>query len=78
MLRQVLENISSFLGVGRISYVLEQIGYQNPDEIARVVNTLSHKKVYYYETDELVPDNRVLFEDLLTRIQAKYNFVLHT
>ena len=77
LLRQVLENISSFLGVGQFSYVLGQIGITDVDEVARVVNTLSHKTVYYFESDELTPDNQAMFENVLTRIKNKYNFVLH-
>lgn len=77
LLRQVLENIASFLGVGQFGYVLGQIGITDVDEVARVVNTLSHKKVYYFESDELTPDNRVMFENVFVRIKEKYNFVLH-
>lgn len=77
ILRQVLENISSFLGVGRISYVLEQIGVEDVDEIARIVNTLSHKTVFRYEAKELVPDNEEMFLDIFNKLQNKYNFILH-
>lgn len=77
LLRQVLENISSFLGTGRISHVLEQIGINDSDEIARIVNTLSHKNVFRYEAKEMVPDNEELFIDIFNKIQNKYNFVIH-
>lgn len=77
LLRQVLENIASFLGVGQFSYVLEQVGMTDADDVARIVNTLSHKKVYYFESDELTPDNKAMFENVFTRIKDKYNFVLH-
>ena len=77
ILRQVLENISSFLGVGRISYVLEQIGVEDVDDIARIVNTLSHKTVFRYEAKELVPDNEEIFLDIFNKLQNKYNFILH-
>jgi wobble nucleotide-excising tRNase len=73
LLRQVLENIASFLGVGQFGYVLGQIGITDVDEVARVVNTLSHKKVYYFESDELTPDNKIMFENIFTRIKDKYN-----
>ncbi len=78
ILRQVLENISSFLGVGRISYVLEKIGYKDSEDISRIVNTMSHKNVFRYEAKELVPDNEELFKEIFNRIQNKYSFVLHT
>jgi len=77
LLRQVLENVASFLGVGQFGYVLEQVGITDADEVARVINTLSHKKVYYFESDELTPDNKALFDNVFTRIKEKYNFVLH-
>lgn len=77
ILRQVLENISSFLGVGRFSYALEQIGIEDTDEITRIVNTLSHKTVFRYEAKEMVPDNEALFLDIFNKIRNKYNFVIH-
>jgi hypothetical protein len=78
ILRQVLENISSFLGVGRFSYVLELIGFMDIDEIAQIVNTMSHKNVFRYEAKEMVPDNERKFIEIFERIQNTYNFVLHT
>lgn len=77
LLRQVLENIASFLGVGQFGYVLQQIGIIDLDEVARVINTLSHKNVYYFESDELTTDNKALFNNLFTKIKEKYHFVLH-
>lgn len=77
ILRQVLENVSSFLGIGRIGYVLEQIGIDDVDDVARIVNTLSHKTVFRYEAKELVPDNEELFRSIFSKLQNKYNFILH-
>lgn len=77
MLRQVLENVASFLGVGQFGYVLQQIGFTNPGRVAQLINTLSHKNVYYFESDDLGPDNLKLFEDVFQGIKQKYNFVLH-
>ena len=77
LLRQILENIASFLGVGQFAYVLKQIGLTDTDEIARIVNTLSHKTVFRYEAKELVPDNKELFKNIFDGIITKYNFVLH-
>lgn len=78
LLRQVLENVASFLGVGRVGYVLKQIGFDDPDQIASIINTLSHKNVYYFASDLVVPDNQRTFSDVLGKLQDKYNFVLHT
>ena len=77
LLRQVLENIASFLGVGRIAYVLEQIGIEDVNSVARIVNTLSHKTVFRYESKEMVPDNKELFLEIFDKLIKKYNFVIH-
>lgn len=78
LLRQVLENVASFLGVGQFGYVLKQIGIDDEDEVATIVNTLSHKKVYYFESDELKADPLKTFEKIFTGLKEKYQFVLHT
>ncbi|MFC0402537.1 AAA family ATPase [Paraburkholderia rhizosphaerae] len=77
MLRQVLENVASFLGVAQFGYVLNQIGIREPSRVADIVNALSHKKVYYYESDIVIPDNLKIFDDVMTGLLARYNFVLH-
>ena len=78
LLRQLLENVSSFLGAGRISYALKRIGFEDADEIARIVNTLAHKNVYYFESDRLVQDNLDLFEAIYEKLNAQYAFVIHS
>ena len=78
LLRQVLENIGSFLGVGQFGYVLKQIGIEDEDEVATIVNTMSHKKVYYFESDDLKPDTLATFDKIFTGLKKKYEFVLHT
>ena len=77
LLRQLLENVSSFLGVGQISYALKRIGFDDAEEVIRIVNTLAHKNVYYYESDLLVPDNLELFEAIYDKLNAHYAFVTH-
>ena len=77
LLRQLLEIVSSFLGKGHIRYALKRIGFEDADEIARIVNTLTHKNVYYYESDILVPDNLALFEDIYEKLNTQYAFVTH-
>lgn len=77
LLRQVLENIASFLGVGRVGYVLEQLGFAPEERTLEIVNFLSHKNVYRYDSSVLVPDNKKLFEDIFDRLMDKYKFVLH-
>ena len=77
LLRQLLESVSSFLGVGRFSYALERIGFEDPEEIARIVNILAHKNVYYYESDRLVPDTLRLFDEIYEKLNRRYEFVTH-
>ncbi|MVZ61963.1 AAA family ATPase [Sphingobacterium humi] len=76
LLRQVLENIASFLGVGQFSYVLEQIGITDQDRVAFIVNALSHLNVYYQQIDKPVPDNLEIFNEVLSRIMDKYRFII--
>ena len=75
LLRQVLENVSSFLGVGRISHVLRSIGFKNAEDITRIVHTLAHKDVYRYESPLLVPDSLALFNEILDKLTTRYEFV---
>lgn len=78
LLRQVLENISSFLGVGRPSYVLEQIGIADADRVNDIVNFLSHEKIYYLGNDRMNEDNENLFKEIFVGLKNKYKFILHT
>ena len=49
ILRQAMENVSSFLGTGRVSYALKQIGIDDANTVARIINMLSHKTVFRKE-----------------------------
>jgi hypothetical protein len=76
LLRQVLENIASFLGVGQFGFVLEQIGITDPQRVAFIVNALSHLNVYYQQIDRPVPDNLDLFYEVLGGLMEKYSFLI--
>lgn len=80
ILRQILENISSFLGVGRIGFVLKEIGYsqEDADRIALEDNALTHRNVYFPQTDIMVPDNKRLLIDIFHHIVEKYHFDFKT
>lgn len=78
LLRQALENIASFLGIGRFSYVLEQIGITDQAEITNIINTLAHEQVYRYTTDKMAEDNEKLFKKIFEKLKDKYSFVLHS
>jgi len=75
LLRQLLENISSFLGVSRFSYVLEQIGITNLEETSAKINALSHKNIYKIQFNEMNEDEEKTFKDIFRKIVEKYNFI---
>ena len=77
ILRQLLETVSSFLGVGRFSYALERIGYENTDEIAQIVNSLSHRNIYSYDLDHLAPANLQLLEEIMEKLKKTFDFKTH-
>ncbi len=78
LLRQILENIASFLGVGQFQYVLKQIGFTKDSGImANTINALTHQKVYYPQAEVMVPDNKKILVDVFNALMEKYNFVLH-
>lgn len=77
LLRQILENIASFLGVRNFSFVLKEIGITDEEKLAQIVNIMSHKTVFRYEFTEPVPDNREDMIKIFDGLMAKYNFVLH-
>jgi hypothetical protein len=77
MLRQLLEIISSFLGVGGIKKALEEVGYKEDfEKISNQVNSLSHKDARQ-QSAELNPSDAELFEEVYKKIQEKYHFVIH-
>jgi energy-coupling factor transporter ATP-binding protein EcfA2 len=85
LLRQLLENISSFLGKGGISYTLSQIGFSDKKlgteqntEVERIVsriNSLSHKDTYKPEPYNSSDEDGKLMKNVLEKIQMKYHFV---
>ncbi len=76
LLRQLLENISSFLGQGRISFTLEQIGIEK-EKIADtmvIINHLSHKNAYKMQFNKMAEADEDLLKDIFQKIQVKYKF----
>lgn len=76
LLRQLLENVASFLGTGRIGHTLAQIGVAKPDDAANVVNTHSHKNVYYDQTEIMNTTEQNYFNDIFSKLVEKYQFVV--
>jgi AAA domain len=74
LLRQLLENISSFLGEGRVSYTLEQIGMDDVEQTQETINALSHKNIYTFQYNKMNEEEEKLFKDVFQKIQNRYNF----
>ena len=74
LLRQLLENVSSFLGVGRIGYTLEQIGIEKVEEVGNIINSLSHKNAYRMQFNKMAEADENVFKDIFEKLIAKYNF----
>lgn len=77
LLRQLLENIASFLGTGRISHTLSQIGVENVAGVADVINSHSHKSVYYDQTEMMNSTEQEYFNDIFAKLNEEFQFVLH-
>ena len=74
LLRQLLENVSSFLGVGRVGYTLEQIGIEKVEEVGNIINSLSHKNAYRMQFNKMAEADENVFKDIFEKLIAKYNF----
>ena len=75
LLRQLLENISSFLGVGRVGYTLEQIGIEKVEEVGNIINSLSHKNAYRMQFNKMAEADENVFKDVFGKLQEKYRFI---
>jgi hypothetical protein len=74
LLRQLLENISSFLGKGGINFSLTKIGIADPNGVAETINSLSHKDAYKLQFNEMSPKEEDLFNEVFQKILVKYDF----
>lgn len=74
LLRQLLENISSFLGKGGIKFALTQIGISDSENSTNIINSLSHKDAFRIQFNEMSLQEEVLFKDIFEKIILKYNF----
>lgn len=74
LLRQLLENIASFLGrSGNFGFALDRLGFEDPN-IANLINEQSHKDVYYYQTHLMSADQQELFREIINRIDSTFRF----
>lgn len=74
LLRQLLENIVSFLGKSQIKFVLEEIKVDKPEETINMLNSLSHKKVFVPQFNEMNERETEVFNEIFEKLLIKYNF----
>ena len=75
LLRQLLEYVASFLGSGRTGHTLSKIGVENVDDVVNVINTHSHKNVYYNQTELMNEAEERYFNDVFGKLIGKYDFL---
>jgi hypothetical protein len=75
LLRQLLENISSFLGKGGIGYALSLIDLnEDPNTVGDRIHSLSHKDSYKTQSNKMSESEEKLFREILEKIVSKYKF----
>lgn len=74
LLRQLLENITSFLGKSQIKFVLQEIKVDKPEEAIVMINSLSHKKVFIPQFNEMNENETNVFNEIFEKLLVKYNF----
>lgn len=74
LLRQLLENIASFLGKSQIKFLLEEIKVDKPAETINMLNSLSHKKVFIPQINEMNEKEKAVFNEVFEKLLIKYNF----
>lgn len=78
LLRQALENIASFFGYGQWSEILQRIGIDDFEHVSNLINGISHQRLFQFQSTDLAPENEKHFIEILTKLQEKYKFRLHT
>lgn len=74
VLRQLLENIVSFLGKSQIKFVLQEIKVDKPEEAIVMINSLSHKRVFIPQFNEMTENEIQVFNEVFEKLIIKYNF----
>lgn len=75
LLRQLLENISSFLGKGGINYALNQISLEeDANTVGDRIHSLSHKDSYKTQSDKMSEAEEILFREILQKLIGHYKF----
>lgn len=81
LLRQLLENIASFLGAGYFGYALKDLGYSDEEanKKALQINFLTHRDIYSPHIEALMSDEELksFVKEIYQRIIGKYAFITH-
>ncbi|MCX7735800.1 MAG: AAA family ATPase [Candidatus Kapabacteria bacterium] len=74
LLRQLIENISSFIGSGKLGFILSEIKVDKPNKVLEMINSLSHQNSYRFQFNKMAPEQEAIFKDVFNKIKEKYNF----
>lgn len=74
LLRQLLENISSFQGAGNSGRLLSKIGVDEVESAMQLINTHSHKTPYYFQTERMSESEESVFVELFNSLKNSFHF----
>lgn len=74
LLRQLLENITSFIGTSQIKMLLQEIEVEKPEDTIMMINSLSHKRVFTPHISEMNEREVTVFNEVFDKLLTKYNF----
>lgn len=74
LLRQLLENIASFIGTSQIKMLLQEIKVEKPEDAIMMINSLSHKRVFIPQISEMNEEETTVFNEVFDKLLVKYNF----
>lgn len=74
LLRQLLENVSSFQGSGSSGRLLDKLGFENAEQLMEIINTHSHKTPYYYQSEMMNDSEQGYFNNIFNKVSDYYHF----
>lgn len=74
LLRQLLENINSFIGKQGFSYVLEKIGRPDANADSYIINSIVHERDYTLKIGELDQDQKNILVNIVEDLKKKFSF----
>ena len=76
MLRQLLENITAFVGEKSPSSMLAHLEFPRANELLNQENVLTHRDVYYPQWDIMNNENKKMIKDVVDFLKATFRFVI--